>query len=105
PQNQILAAPIDGLDELAAELRSHLCGIDRSREPRVEDLHVLEPPADQPRFQACSYSLDLRQFWHSRASVPAWVGPARSCEGPAPPGPSARDNVKDAAALGGRLVA
>ena len=50
PNNQILTAPINGRDALARELRSHLCGIDGTRQPGIEDLDIIEPATDQPRF-------------------------------------------------------
>ena len=73
PKNQILAATVDRSDPLARELRSHLCGIDRTRQPRVEDSNVLEATADEPRAQARTYGLDLGQLGHGRASVPVPV--------------------------------
>ena len=81
PQNQILAAPIDCPNAFARQLRSHLCGIEGPRQPRVKDSHVVETTTDQLRFEACTYGLDLRQLGHGRASVPAPVGAARPVRG------------------------
>src|SRR6266550_3581484 len=63
PNNQILAAPVD------RQLRSHLCGIDGARQPGVEDLDIVEPATDQPRFEAGPYRLDFGQLGHRVGSV------------------------------------
>ena len=69
PNNQILAAPVDRRDALARELRSHLCGIDGARQPGIEDLDIVEPATDQPRFEARPYRLDFGQLGHRVGSV------------------------------------
>src|SRR5438046_9429286 len=69
PNNQILAAPVNRRDSLARQLRSHLCGIDGARKPGVEDLDIVEPATDQPRFEARPYRLDFGQLGHRVSSV------------------------------------
>jgi hypothetical protein len=81
PKNQILAAPVDRRDPLARELRSHLCGIDGPRQPGVEDLDIVEPATDQPRFEARPYSLDFGQLGHRVGSVAPGVEPAPEAGG------------------------
>jgi hypothetical protein len=64
PNNQILAATLDRLDALAFELRRHLGRLVGPHEPRVVDLHALEPAAREQGRQARSYALDLGQLRH-----------------------------------------
>ena len=53
PNNQILAAPVEGCDALALELSRDLVGSDRPRQPRVGDLDALErPPLEDRRERA-----------------------------------------------------
>jgi len=69
PNNQILAAPVYRRDALAREFRSHLCGIDGARQPRVEDLDIFERTADQPGLEARPHRLDFGQLGHRVGSV------------------------------------
>jgi hypothetical protein len=59
PNNQILAAPIDGRNQLALELSSNQIEIDRPREPRVRDLDPLESPPLEDRCNPPADALDL----------------------------------------------
>ena len=65
PNNQILAAPVDGDDPLALELSSHLCGIERTREPRIRNFDTLEPPPLEGGNQSAPDALDLGQLGHA----------------------------------------
>src|SRR6266571_1160613 len=63
--NQILATAFQRVDALAYELGSHLGGLFRPRQPRIEDLDVLEPAADEHRLELASNRLDLGQLGHA----------------------------------------
>jgi hypothetical protein len=65
PNNQILAAPIDGCDTLAHELGRHLDRVLGPRQPRVVDLDVVEAPADEHRLESTADRLDLGQLGHA----------------------------------------
>ena len=64
PDNQILAAAIDGRDSLAFELGGHTGRVERAGQARIEDLDALEAPADERRARACADGLDLGQLGH-----------------------------------------
>jgi hypothetical protein len=64
PNNQILAAPFDGVDDLALELDGDLVGIKRPRDPGIGDLHSLELPTHERRLQARANGLDLGELGH-----------------------------------------
>lgn len=68
PENQILAASLEGLDDLSVQLGRHLLGIERTRDPGIGDLDPLEPSPDECRLQARANRLDLWQLGHG-ASV------------------------------------
>jgi hypothetical protein len=68
PNNQILAPPLDGRDDLALELGRHLVGIEGARQPRVGDFDAIEPPAHEFRLEARANRLDLGELGH-RASL------------------------------------
>jgi hypothetical protein len=59
PNNQILAATIDGGDALSFELDRDLSRLDRTREPRVADVDARERPADEAGSEAEANGLDL----------------------------------------------
>jgi hypothetical protein len=59
PNNQILAATIDGGDLLTHELGGHLGRVERTREPRIEDLDLLEAAPEEHRLEAAADGLDL----------------------------------------------
>jgi len=59
PNNQILAAPVDGDDALALEVSSDLNGIERSCQAAVGDLDPLEAPAFEERSETPADGLDL----------------------------------------------
>jgi len=65
PNNQILAAPLDGLHRLALQLGGHLSGLNRAGDARVEDLDPLEPSPDQHRLEAGANRLDLGKLRHA----------------------------------------
>jgi hypothetical protein len=64
PKNQILAAPFDGVDDLALKLDGDLVRIERPRDPRIGDLDTLEPPPHERRLQARANRLDLGELRH-----------------------------------------
>jgi hypothetical protein len=68
PNNQILAAPVDGGDALALELAGDLIGIERSCQPPVEDLDALEAPTFEKRDELPAHALDLRKLRHASAA-------------------------------------
>jgi hypothetical protein len=68
PKNQILAASLDGLDDLVVKLGGNLLWIKRTRDPGIGDLDPLEPSADECRLQTRANRLDLWQLGHG-ASV------------------------------------
>jgi len=59
PKNQILAASVDLRDALALQFGCHRGRLERTDEPWVVDLHALEPPPDQDRFELSPDGLDL----------------------------------------------
>ena len=65
PNNQILAAPVDGDDTLALELSSDDVGIERTCQPRVRDLDPLEPPPLEDGRETAPDALDLGQLRHA----------------------------------------
>jgi hypothetical protein len=67
--NQILAATVDGGHAFALELGGHLLGVERARQPAVEDLDVLEAAADERRLEAAPDGLDLWELWHGASLV------------------------------------
>src|ERR687895_1261413 len=64
PNNQILAASLEGLDDLSVQLGRDLVGIERPRQPRIGDLDPLEPPPQECRLEARANRLDLGQLGH-----------------------------------------
>src|SRR5215212_326468 len=76
PNNQILAAPANRCDDLPDELCSHLCRIDGSCQPGVEDLDRLESAADQLRLEARPHGLDFGQLGHGFRSLALRTGSA-----------------------------
>jgi hypothetical protein len=60
PHNQILAAPLEGLDALAFEPGDYIVGRKRARQPRIEHADSREPAPDEQRLEASSDRLDLR---------------------------------------------
>src|SRR3954452_8726374 len=64
PDNQILAAPLDGGDALTLELGRDLQRLERPDEPRVGDLHALEASTDEHRLELAADRLDLGQLRH-----------------------------------------
>jgi hypothetical protein len=59
PNNQILAAPLDGCDGLADQLGRGLHGVVRASEAGIRDLDVVERSSDEMRLEAGSNRLDL----------------------------------------------
>src|SRR6266404_9451122 len=68
PNNQILAAPLDGRDPLPLQLGRHLGRLVRAHKTWVVDVHPLEAPTDERRLELPADTLDLRQLRHT-ASV------------------------------------
>ena len=66
PNNQILAATLDGGDVFSFELGRHLGGLVRAHEARVVDAHPLEAPADERGLELPANALDLRQLRHAQ---------------------------------------
>ena len=81
PNNQILAAPIDGSDPLTLELSRDLIGIERTRQPRVRDLDPLERSPLEDGREPPPDALDLGQLGHGNtlASRPAGRDRPGSC--------------------------
>jgi hypothetical protein len=75
PHNQILATAANCGHALAREFRSHLCGIERTRQPRIEDLDMLEPTPDELGLEACPHRLYLGQLGHGSGSLAPGVEP------------------------------
>src|ERR671910_2996659 len=86
PDNQILAASLDGRDGLSLELRCDLAWLDGPRHARIEDLDTVEPPADEDGLEANSNRLDLGQLGHGASLAAAFQGGSRGIGGrlPAP---------------------
>src|SRR2546430_15256844 len=84
PHTQILAATIHCCDTLPGELCSHLCRIDGTRQPGIEDLDVFEPAADQLWLEVRSDRLDFRQLRHRVRSLAPGIRPAEAALGRAP---------------------
>jgi hypothetical protein len=68
PNNQILAAPFDGIDDLALELCGDLVWLDRARDAWVENLDSLEAASHEHRLEVSANRLDLGELGHG-ASV------------------------------------
>ena len=64
PDNQILAAALQGAHAFALELRSHGPRLERPHKACVLDLDTVEPPPDQLRFELEPNRLDLGQLGH-----------------------------------------
>src|SRR4051794_19792224 len=64
PNNQILAAPVDGRDALTLERSSHPVGIERTRQPRVGDRDPLEATPLEHGHKTPPDTLDLWQLRH-----------------------------------------
>src|SRR6476659_839126 len=69
PNNQILAAALDGRDVLPFELGRHLGGLVRTHEARVVDPHPLEAAADERGLELPADALDLRQLRHTASVI------------------------------------
>ena len=59
PNNYILATSIDGSDTFPLDFDGHLTRVERPRQPLVEDLDRIEPPAGEDRRQLGSNGFDL----------------------------------------------
>ena len=77
PNNQILAAAIDGCDALALQLGRDLNPVEWARQPRIEDLDVLKGAAQERRLEPATDGLDFWKLRHrtrvvggSRVDVP-----------------------------------
>jgi hypothetical protein len=60
PNNQILAAAIDGRDALALQLGCDLNPVEWARQPRIEDLDALKGAAHEHRLEPATDGLDFR---------------------------------------------
>jgi hypothetical protein len=63
PDNQILAAAIDGFDALALQFGCDLDPVERARQPRIVDLDTLKGAAHEHRLEPATDGLD---FWKLR---------------------------------------
>jgi len=63
PDNQILAAAIDGCDAFALQLGCDLDPVERAGQARIEDLDTLERAAHEHRLEPATDGLD---FWKLR---------------------------------------
>ena len=83
PEDQILAAPLDGRHALALQLRGDRVGVIRPHEPRIGDLDAVEPTSGENGLQAAANGLDLGQLGHrSRLDSAARATAARRCQTP-----------------------
>jgi hypothetical protein len=64
PKNQILAATLQALDDLALEFRRHLERLEGAHEPSVEDLDTVESTTDHGRLQLSTNGLDFGKLGH-----------------------------------------
>ena len=64
PDNQILAATLQGRDALALELGGDRVGLEGPHEPRVADLDPLEQPPFERGREPAAHRLDLGQLGH-----------------------------------------
>src|SRR3989442_3361590 len=69
PNNQILAAPLDGRDPLTLQFGRHLGRLVWAHEARVVDAHPVEAPPDERRLELPADALDLRQLRHAASVV------------------------------------
>src|SRR6266516_5752282 len=74
PDNQIFATALECLDTLALELGRHLGGFVRARQPRIEDLDVLERAAHEHGLEPASNGFDLWQLGHAPSLATACSG-------------------------------
>src|SRR5688500_15830561 len=74
PNNQILAAPLDGGDDLAFELCSDFPWLAGPGHAGVEDLDAIEAPADEDGLEAGTNRLDLGQLGHGASLAAALAG-------------------------------
>ena len=82
PDNQILAASLDGRDGLSLQLRRDLAWLDGPRHARIEDLDTVEPPADEDGLEASANRLDLGQLGHGASLAAALAdGSTRASRG------------------------
>jgi hypothetical protein len=84
PDNQILAAAIDGCDALTLQLGCDLDPVERARQPRIEDLDTLENAAHEHRLELATDRLDFWKLRHRTRVVGgirvgrAWLSRGRS---------------------------
>src|SRR4051812_9844295 len=71
PNNQILAAPVHELDPLALELPCDPQGIERPRQPRIDDLDALEAAPGEHGREPAAHGLHLGQLGHASTVVHA----------------------------------
>ena len=64
PNNQILAAPLDGRHGLSLELGCDLPRLDGPGHAGIADLDTVETPADEDGLEAHANRLDLGQLGH-----------------------------------------
>src|SRR3954463_12873060 len=69
PNNQILAAPLDGRNPFPFQLGRHLGRLVWAHETRVVDAHPLEAPPDERGLELPADALDLRQLRHTASVV------------------------------------
>jgi hypothetical protein len=85
PDNQILAAAIDGCDALALQLGRDLDWVEGARQPRIGDLDALEGSAHEPRLEPAADGLDLRKLRHRTSVVGGIALDAEGVGVPFPP--------------------
>ena len=72
PNNQVLAAAINGRDALARQLGCDLNPVEWASQPRIEDLDAFEGAAQEHRLEPATDGLDFRKLGH-RTSVVAGI--------------------------------
>jgi hypothetical protein len=71
PNNQILAASLDGRDGLTLEFCCDLTGLDGPGHAWIEDLDTVEAPTDEEGLEANANRLDLGQLGHGASLAAA----------------------------------
>src|ERR671910_112446 len=89
PDDQILAATLDGFDTFSLEVPRDLLRLERPGQPRVADLDTCEAAAAQDRLETRANRLDLGQLGH-RASVARALRPRSRARSGAPAAPRPR---------------
>ena len=69
PNDEILAAPLDGCDSFSFELGRHFGRVVGTYEPRIVDGNAIEAPPEQCGLELRADAFDLRQLRHAVSVV------------------------------------